>query len=83
MVSPLKRKGLLPPPYGELAASMPDPKGFREEPKPKKWTRGGTARREQQRAGAGPTPRGAAGTVRAGEGSADTITGPQAEAAGA
>jgi DNA invertase Pin-like site-specific DNA recombinase len=46
----MKRKGLLPPPYGELAMSMQEPKGFREEPKPKKWTRGGTARREQERA---------------------------------
>ena len=46
----MKCKGLLPPPYGELAMSMQEPKGFREEPKPKKWTRGGTARREQERA---------------------------------
>jgi hypothetical protein len=29
---------------------MQEPKGFRAEPKPKKWTRGGTARREQERA---------------------------------
>ena len=46
----MKHAGLLPPPYGELAMSMQEPKGFREEPKPKKWTRGGTARREQERA---------------------------------
>jgi hypothetical protein len=43
----MKRKGLLPPPYGELALTMQEPKRFREEPKPKKWTPGGTARREQ------------------------------------
>jgi hypothetical protein len=48
----MKRKGLLPPPYGELALMMQEPKGFREEPKPKKWTPGGTARREQERADA-------------------------------
>ena len=29
---------------------MQEPKGFREVPKPRKWTRGGTARREQERA---------------------------------
>jgi DNA invertase Pin-like site-specific DNA recombinase len=46
----MKRKGLLPPPYDELALTMQEPKGFREEPKPKKWTPGGTARREQERA---------------------------------
>jgi hypothetical protein len=46
----MKRKGLLPPPYSELGMLMQEPKGFREEPKPKKWTRGGTARREQERA---------------------------------
>ena len=46
----MKRKGLLPPPYGELALTMQEPKGFREEPKPKRWTPGGTTRREQERA---------------------------------
>ena len=46
----MKYAGLLPPPYGELAMSMQEPKGFRKEPKPKKWTPGGTARREQERA---------------------------------
>jgi DNA invertase Pin-like site-specific DNA recombinase len=46
----MKRKGLLPPPYDELALTMQEPKGFREEPKPKNWTSGGTARREQERA---------------------------------
>ena len=46
----MKRKGLLPPPYDELGLLMQEPKGFREEPKPKKWTRGGTARREQEQA---------------------------------
>jgi len=46
----MKRKGLLPVPYGELALTMQEPKGFREEPKPRKWTLGGTARREQERA---------------------------------
>jgi DNA invertase Pin-like site-specific DNA recombinase len=46
----MKRKGLLPPPYGELALTMQEPKRFREEPKPKKWTPGGTTRREQERA---------------------------------
>ena len=48
----MKWKGLLPPPYCDLAASMSDPKGLRygPEPKPRKWTPGGTARREQQRA---------------------------------
>jgi DNA invertase Pin-like site-specific DNA recombinase len=46
----MKRKGLLPPPYDTLALLMEEPKGFREEPKPKKWTRGGTARREREQA---------------------------------
>ena len=48
----MKWKGLLPAQYCDLAASMPDPKGLRygPEPKPRKWTPGGTARREQQRA---------------------------------
>ena len=46
----MKCKCLLPAPYGELALTMQEPKGFREEPKPKKWTPGGTARREQERA---------------------------------
>jgi hypothetical protein len=46
----MKRKGLLPPPYGELGMLMQEPKRFREEPKPKKWTPGGTVRREQQQA---------------------------------
>ncbi len=45
-----KRKGLLPSPYGDLAECIEEPKGFREVPKPRKWTRGGAARREQQRA---------------------------------
>jgi putative DNA-invertase from lambdoid prophage Rac len=46
----MKRKGLLPPPYGDLALLMQEPKRFREEPKPKKWTPGGTAQRERERA---------------------------------
>ena len=46
----MKRKGELPPPYCELALTMQEPKGFREEPKPKKWTPGGTARRQQEQA---------------------------------
>jgi DNA invertase Pin-like site-specific DNA recombinase len=46
----MKWKGLLPPPYCDLAVSMPEPKGYQEEPKPRNWTPGGTARREQQRA---------------------------------
>ena len=50
MVYRMKRKGELPPPYCELALTMQEPKGFREEPKPKKWTPGGTARREQEQA---------------------------------
>ena len=48
----MKRKGLLPIPYGELALTMQEPKGFREEPKPKRWTPGGTAKREEERADA-------------------------------
>ena len=48
----MKRKGLLPIPYGELGELIEEPKGFREEPKPREWTRGGTARREQERADA-------------------------------
>jgi DNA invertase Pin-like site-specific DNA recombinase len=47
-----KRKGLLPFPYGALALLIPEPPGFREEPKPKKWTPGGTARREREQAAA-------------------------------
>ena len=46
----MRWKGLLPHPYDDLAASMPEPKGYQEKPKPRKWTRGGTARREQERA---------------------------------
>ena len=46
----MKRKGLLPLPYGPLAESLSEPKNFREEPRPKGWTRGGTARRAQERA---------------------------------
>ena len=45
-----KRKGLLPTPYGDLGRFIQEPKGFREEPKPRKWTPGGTARRKQERA---------------------------------
>ncbi len=46
----MKWKGLLPPEYCELAESMSEPKGYGPEPKPRNWTPGGTARREQQRA---------------------------------
>jgi DNA invertase Pin-like site-specific DNA recombinase len=46
----MKRKGLLPAPYDGLAASIPEPKTFRAEPRPKGWARGGTARREEERA---------------------------------
>jgi putative DNA-invertase from lambdoid prophage Rac len=46
----MKRKGLLPAPYDTLATLMQEPKGFREEPKPKKWIPGGTARRDAERA---------------------------------
>ncbi|MGA2063430.1 MAG: hypothetical protein ABSG86_00595 [Thermoguttaceae bacterium] len=31
----MKRKVLLPPPYDDLGQSMEEPKGFREEPRPK------------------------------------------------
>ena len=48
----MKWKGLLPAPYDGLAASIPEPNMFWEEPRPKGWTRGGTARREQGRRGA-------------------------------
>ncbi len=47
-----KRKGELPTPYGELGESIQEPRGFREKPKRRKRTRGGTARREQERADA-------------------------------
>lgn len=46
----MKRKGLLPYPYDVLGLLMEEPEGFREEPRPKGWTPGGTARREQERA---------------------------------
>jgi DNA invertase Pin-like site-specific DNA recombinase len=49
----MQRKGLLPSPYGPLeepSALLPEPKRYGLEPKPRKWTRGGTARREQERA---------------------------------
>jgi DNA invertase Pin-like site-specific DNA recombinase len=46
----MKRKGLLPTPYCELGLLMQEPKRFRLEPKAKTWTRGGTARLEQERA---------------------------------
>ena len=42
--------GELPEPYAALAETMVEPKGFGKEPRPKGWTRGGTARREQERA---------------------------------
>ena len=48
----MKRKGLLPPAYGKLALTIQEPKGFREKPKPKTWTRGGTERRAKERADA-------------------------------
>lgn len=44
----MKWKGLLPPPYDSLAESLSEPKGFQDEPKPRKRTPGGTARREQE-----------------------------------
>ena len=46
----MKRKGLLPPPYDTLALMTEEPKRFREDPKPKTWVRGGTARREREQA---------------------------------
>jgi len=46
----MKWKGLLPPPYCDLADSMPEPAGYGPEPKPRNWTPGGTGRRAQQRA---------------------------------
>lgn len=46
----MKHLGELPEPYGSLAASLPDPKGFRMVPDPKKWTRGGAAKRDKERA---------------------------------
>ncbi|MBN2580955.1 MAG: recombinase family protein [Pirellulales bacterium] len=44
--------GLLPAPYDTLALTVQEPKSFRAEPKPRNWTPGGTARREQERADA-------------------------------
>ena len=46
----MKWEGLLPEPFLTLAKTLPEPKGFGEEPKPKGWTPGGTARRERERA---------------------------------
>jgi DNA invertase Pin-like site-specific DNA recombinase len=49
----MHRQGLLPSPYGPLvepSALLPEPKRYGLEPRPWKWTRGGTARREQERA---------------------------------
>ena len=46
----MKRQGLLPEPYGTLAQTIQEPKGFREVPRRKGWTPGGTARRERERA---------------------------------
>lgn len=37
-------------PRERVFAPVPPPKGYGLEPKPRKWTRGGTARRKQQRA---------------------------------
>jgi DNA invertase Pin-like site-specific DNA recombinase len=48
-----QREGLLPAPYGplqEASARLLEPKGYGDPPKPRKWTRGGTARRERERA---------------------------------
>ena len=46
----MKRKGELPPPYGPQAEPVEVPTGFGEEPKPKSWKPGGTARRARERA---------------------------------
>jgi DNA invertase Pin-like site-specific DNA recombinase len=46
----MRWKGLLPEPYLTMGLMLPEPKGFREEPRPKGWTPGGTERREQERA---------------------------------
>ena len=49
----MQRKGLLPSPYGPVAepsALLPELKRYGLEPKPRKWTRGGTARRARERA---------------------------------
>jgi DNA invertase Pin-like site-specific DNA recombinase len=48
-----QREGLLPAPYGplqEASARLLEPKGYGDPPKPRKWTRGGTARRQRERA---------------------------------
>ena len=39
--------GELPEPYASLAASLPEPSGFREEARRRGWTAGGTTRRER------------------------------------
>ena len=76
----MKRKGLLPPPYGELALTMAGAEGFSGGAQAQEvdagWngTAGTGADRRQ-----GPAPRRAAGPVAAGERGTDTITGPQAE----
>lgn len=42
--------GELPEPYAAIAKALEEPKGFREVPRPKAWTRGGTAKRDKERA---------------------------------
>jgi DNA invertase Pin-like site-specific DNA recombinase len=45
-----KHAGELPPPWNEIAATIPEPKGSTVGKRKKGWTPGGTARREQERA---------------------------------
>jgi DNA invertase Pin-like site-specific DNA recombinase len=45
-----KWSGELPESYAALAETLAEPNGFGEAPKSKGWTRGGTARRQQERA---------------------------------
>ncbi len=47
MVPPHEVERAATGPYDGLAASIPEPKTFRAEHRPKGWARGGTARREQ------------------------------------
>ncbi len=74
----MKWKGLLPAPYCDLAASMPDPKGFGPEPEAAEVD----ARRHNpagatENGGEGPTPRRTAGAVGEREGRTDSAAGPE------
>ena len=46
----MKHAGNLPPPWNEIAWTIPEPNGFRVQKRKKRWTSGGTARRAELKA---------------------------------